>query len=84
MSQLVDNHPLARDLPEFKESIHSLKLSDAHFAKLVIEYESLDKEVVRVEQGVEIKSDSELDSLKMRRVHMKDTLYNMLQEHANQ
>ena len=66
MSQLVDNHPLARDMPEYKEAIHNLKLSSAHFARKMGEYEDLDKQIVRIEQQVDSADDLELDELKMK------------------
>ncbi len=79
MSALVDNHPLARDLPDYKEIIHTLKLDNTRFAKLMAAYEELDKSIVRAEQGVDHLPDLELDKLKMQRVHLKDELYQMLQ-----
>ncbi len=82
MSEFVDNHPLSRDFPEHKLHITTLKASDAHFAKLMAEYEIMDKEIVRVEQGLEIRDDLELDSLKMKRVQLKDTLFSMLENTA--
>ena len=78
MSKLVDNHPLARDFPEFKDVIHNLKAGDLHFSKMLAKYEILDKQIVRAEQGVEHMSEAELESLKMDRVRMKDALYQML------
>ena len=39
----------------------------------------MDKENVRVEQGLEFKDDLELDGLKMKRVKLKDELFNMLE-----
>lgn len=80
MSQFVDNHPLSRDLPEFKGTIHELKMKDAHFSRLMSEYESVDKEVVRAEQSVDLRKDEEIDTLKMTRVQLKDTLYQILQQ----
>ncbi len=82
MSGLVDNHPLSRDLPELKDSIHALKLDDAHFAKELERYEALDKEIVRIEQGLELRTDDELEALKVQRVHLKDALYRRASEHA--
>lgn len=80
MSQLVDNHPLARDLPEYKDTIHDLKMNDAHFSRLMEEYETFDKEIVRIEQGLEHVADLELDGMKMKRVKMKDELMALLQK----
>lgn len=75
MSGFVDNHPLSRDCPDLRDSIHTLKMEDAHFAHRMEAYESLDKDIVRIEQGLELRSDEELDALKVRRVHLKDELY---------
>ncbi len=80
MSDFVDHHSLATDLPAFKEAIHNLKINDAHFARLMQEYETLDKKIVRIEQGLEHLPDLELDGLKMERVAMKDTLVSYIKE----
>jgi len=80
MSEFVDNHPLARDLPEYKDAIHALKANDAHFLKLFDEYESLDKSIVRAEQGLEHLPDLELDDLKLKRVQLKDSLVEILRK----
>ena len=79
MSKYVDNHSLAQDLPEFREAIHDLKMSNAHFARILSEYEALDKQIVRTEQGLEHIPDLELDALKLKRVQFKDDLVNQLQ-----
>ena len=78
MSGLVDNHPLARDIPEYKDQIHKLKLNDAHFSNLMEKYEALDKDIVRAEQGVDNIESLELDGLKMQRVQLKDQLVELL------
>ena len=75
---MQDHHPLAKDFPELKDKIHSLKTSNTHFAKLEREYEDLDKAIVRLETGVEHGSSSELEQKKQLRVSLKDELYNML------
>lgn len=80
MSKFVDNHPLTRDFPDDKDAIHELKTRDAHFSRLMEEYEALDKEIVRAEQGVDHLGDLALDELKMKRVHQKDELYKIIQQ----
>jgi uncharacterized protein YdcH (DUF465 family) len=75
---MIENHSLAIELPEYKDAIHRLKLSDAHFAKLFDEYHATDKEIHRIEQGAEVSSDSYIENLKKQRLHIKDTLYTML------
>ena len=78
MSDYVDNHPLAQDLPAYKDAIHNLKLNDAHFSHLMEKYEVLDKRIVRIEQGLEHIPELVLDSLKVERVNMKDSLVSYL------
>ncbi|MBC3861315.1 YdcH family protein [Undibacterium jejuense] len=75
----VEHHQLAVDFPEFKEQIHDLKSSDAHFAKLFDEYEATDKAVNRAENGVEHLGDVALEALKKVRIHLKDQLFQKLQ-----
>ena len=73
-----DHHPLVKDFPELKEKIHTLKTSNAHFAKLERDYEEVDKAIVRLENGVEHASSAELEQKKLQRVSLKDELYSML------
>ena len=45
----IDRHSLAKELPEFKEKIHELKMNDRHFARLFDDYHDLDHEMIRIE-----------------------------------
>ncbi|BBN81271.1 hypothetical protein PA25_12560 [Pseudoalteromonas sp. A25] len=74
----IERHSLAKELPEFKDKIHELKMKDRHFARLFDDYHNLDHEVIRIEEGVENTSDEYLDSLKKQRLHLKDQLYAIL------
>jgi uncharacterized protein YdcH (DUF465 family) len=75
---LQAHHPLASDFPEFKDKIHTLKVSSTHFARLEREYEELDKAIVRLESGVEHGSAREIEQKKLQRVFLKDELYGLL------
>jgi uncharacterized protein YdcH (DUF465 family) len=75
---MQNHHPLTEEFPEFKDVIHSLKMSNNHFRKLTFEYEGVDKEIVRIEQGVEHTSDEYLETLKKERLALKDIIYLML------
>ncbi|MBC3930934.1 MAG: YdcH family protein [Undibacterium curvum] len=79
----VDHHPLAADFPEYKETIHHLKMNNAHFAKLFTEYEDADKAVIRAENGVEHLADVALEDLKKVRISLKDQLFQLLKSAAN-
>lgn len=78
----VEHHPLSVEFPEFKDAIHALKLSNAHFAKLFIEYDDTDKAVNRAENGIDNLGDAALESLKKVRVTLKDQLFQLLQAAA--
>jgi hypothetical protein len=78
----VEHHPLSVEFPEFKDAIHALKLSNAHFAKLFNEYDDTDKAVNRAENGIDNLGDAELESLKKVRVTLKDQLFQLLQAAA--
>ena len=74
----VPKHDLVHELPEFREKIHSLKMSDPHFAKLFAAYHERDHEVHRIETGAQPSSDLHLENCKKERLHLKDQLYSML------
>jgi uncharacterized protein len=71
----LEHHDLHREFPQYKDRIHLLKTSDAHFARLFTEYDILDHEVRRIENAGSPVADAEMEKLKMDRVHLKDKLY---------
>ena len=77
---LTEKHDLIHELPEHRDTIHELKMSNPHFAKLFEEYHDVDHEVHRIETGVENTSDEYLDERKKRRLYLKDELYRMIKQ----
>ena len=76
---IVENHPsLANEFPEYKDTIHTLKMNDAHFAKQFDAYNTLDREFLRIEEGFKNAGDADLENLKKQRLALKDELYAML------
>jgi hypothetical protein len=75
----VEHHPLVTEFPEFKNEIHELKQSNAHFSKLFTEYDDADKAINRAENGVEHLADAALETLKKTRIILKDELFQLLQ-----
>jgi uncharacterized protein YdcH (DUF465 family) len=75
---MIENHSLMNEFPEHKKTIHKLKLNNHHFAKLFDEYHLADKEIHHIEEGVENTSDTYLENLKKKRLHLKDELYGMI------
>jgi len=76
----IEKHDLHHEFPEFTDEIRTLKMNDAHFARLFDKYHELDHEINRIEQGIENTSDDYLEQLKVKRLALKDELYVMLQK----
>lgn len=75
----MEKHDLRHEFPEFETKIHELKISNHHFKKLFDEYHDVNAEVLRIENHAEETTDQVLNELRMKRVHLKDELYTMLQ-----
>ena len=75
---LDDIHDLIHELPEHKERIHQLKMSDKHFAKLYDEYNELDQQILRMEEGYETPSDDVIEEMKKKRLFLKDQLVELI------
>ena len=74
----VEHHDLVHEFPEFKETIHELKINNAHFRKLFDEYHTLTREVENMQNEVTpVSAHTELEA-KVRRLHLKDELYKLL------
>lgn len=76
---LGEKHDLIHELPEHKERIHELKMSNAHFSNLFTKYHDLDHQIKRIEEGIETPSDDFTHELKKQRLHLKDELLHMIQ-----
>ena len=68
-------HELVEEFPEFAKTIHDLKVSDNHFARLHDEYHALNRVVHRGETDVEPMSDEHITELRKQRVVLKDQIY---------
>jgi hypothetical protein len=73
-----DHHDLIHEFPQYRERIHTLKTSNAHFAKLFEEYHIATREVERLEVGGMPVADESFEELKKKRLKLKDGLYAML------
>lgn len=74
----VSHHTLASDMPEYKELISALKVANAHFAKLLADYEDLTREIEKIENNGINTSDEANEAMKIRRVKLKDELAEIL------
>lgn len=79
MSQALDlHHPLVLEFPGLRDTIHKLKMEDAHFRRLFDEYHEVDRAVVRIEEEIDPAGDARTAELKHRRAHLKDELYRQM------
>lgn len=79
---LSESHDLATELPEYKERIHELKMSNTHFSNLFSKYEEVNKKILGSEKEVETFCDEELEDLKKTRLDLKDEMVSMLSDDA--
>ena len=71
----IHHHPLITEFPEHREAIHQLKQENLHFSKLMAKHEEVDKEIVRMEEGIETPEDLVLAQLKKQRLELKDEIF---------
>lgn len=71
-------HELAEDFPGAAEKIHALKLSDAHFARLMDEYHEVNRAVHRAETRVETMTEEAEQALRRQRMTLKDEIGRIL------
>ncbi len=76
----IEKHDLVHELPEYRELIHELKMRDRHFARLFDEYHETDHEIHRIETNAEISSDEYLEELKVKRLRLKDELFEIIKK----
>lgn len=74
----IEHHDLVHEFPEFREKIHELKSNDHHFRKLFEEYHELTTSIENMEKETTPVSTQTEEEAKMRRLHLKDELYQML------
>ncbi len=77
-----ETHAILKEFPQYKERIHDLKAKDAHFAKLLENYDAVDKELFRIENEEETPSNTYTENLKKKRLKLKDELFAIISRHA--
>ena len=65
-------------LHEYRDEIHDLKVSNAHFAKIFEKHNELDQQVEDAEAGRTLLTDMELEVLKKEKLLLKDEAYKMI------
>jgi hypothetical protein len=67
-------------LHEYREEIHELKQENAHFAKIFEEHNELDDQITKAENGETPMTDTELETLKKKKLLLKDEAYKMIMD----
>ncbi|MFN5997235.1 MAG: YdcH family protein [Paracoccaceae bacterium] len=67
-------HTLHDEFPAEAQKISALKVSDAHFAKLLTEYDSVNDKVHRAETRMDLLTDAEEEVLRKTRARLKDQI----------
>jgi len=75
---LGEKHDLIHELPEYKDQIRTLKMSNKHFEKIFDKYHNLDHKIRRIEEGIETPEDNVTEKLKKERLQLKDELFGMI------
>jgi uncharacterized protein YdcH (DUF465 family) len=75
---LGESHDLFHEFPEYQDRIAELKDTDPGFAHLYEEYHAVNNEVERIELQIETPSDIYTETLKKKRLHLKDEIYAIL------
>ena len=75
---LEDIHDLIHELPEYRERIQELRAENQQFARLHDQYNELDQQILKMEEGYETPSDDYLEELKKKRLNLKDQLVSMI------
>lgn len=71
----MQKHSIVQEFPEHQEKIHALKTTNQHFRKLFDEYHVIDHNIHSIETGANVTTDEHLNELRLKRVHLKDSIY---------
>jgi len=73
-----EKHDLHHEFPEYTKEIRHLKMHNNHFSRFFVEYDEIDDELMRIQQGIETPSDTYVEQLKKKRLFYKDEMYFMI------
>ncbi len=74
-------HDLHAEFPDQAETLHRLKLEDRHFQTLAERYQTVNREIHRIETETEAASDERLETLKKQRLSLVDEIAALLSKH---
>ena len=71
-------HTLHDEFPADVEKMHVLKTSNAHFARLMQDYDTVNDQVHRAESRVDVVTNEHEAELRKKRAHVKGEIARML------
>lgn len=73
-------HDLHSEFPDATDALHTLKTTNEHFGKLADQYHDLNREIHRIDSGIEAASDDRTEQLKKERLAILDQVAVMISE----
>lgn len=73
-------HELHDEFPNDGEALHSLKLTNAHFARLAEQHHEVNREIHRIAAEIDAASDERLEVLKRERLNLLDEIATMIDQ----
>lgn len=67
-------HTLAEEFPDQMDLIHRLKTTDAHFARILQQYDQINDEIHRAETNIAPMEQLAEEQLRKRRLMLKDEI----------
>lgn len=75
-------HELHEEFPDHQDTLHRLKETDPHFAKLSEDYHTINRAIHRAETDVEPTDDLHMAQMRKQRLALKDQIAAILREAA--
>ena len=82
MNTKIMNKKLKNMFPEYREIMQTLAQEDPHFSKLMEDHDELDRQITQLEQDPVNLINDDIESLKRKKLKLKDTLYTILKKTA--
>lgn len=73
-------HDLHSEFPDATDALHLLKTGNEHFGKLAAQYHDVNREIHRIDSGLEPASDDRTEQLKKERLAILDQVSVMISE----
>jgi uncharacterized protein len=69
--------------PEYRDLITRLKTEDEHFTQIFDRHNELDQQIKNMEAGIVPADGMTIENLKKEKLHLKDSLYQILRKASN-